>query len=328
MSQFSLFRETVSFDEPNLCQVVNVASVPQRSPFRYPGGKTWLIPIFRRWLASLDFKPEYLIEPFAGGGTIGLTALCEGLTKKVLLVELDKEIAAVWRTLVAGDGEWLASRILSFELTLDNVQSELNVKRRSTKELAFQTILKNRTYHGGILAEGSGLLKHGENGKGIASRWYPQTLAKRIRNLSLVRHRLDFIEGDGFEVLKEFEKMKDAIFFIDPPYTAGGKKAGSRLYNHSEIDHPQLFKACSQLKGNFLLTYDNAEEVKALARQFSFEMKPVGMKNTHHANLTELLVSRNMDWLDDRPRIQETSPSYRKIRVAEPRQRKPALIQR
>ena len=24
-------------------RVVNVASVPQRSPFRYPGGKTWLI---------------------------------------------------------------------------------------------------------------------------------------------------------------------------------------------------------------------------------------------------------------------------------------------
>jgi hypothetical protein len=24
-------------------EIVNVASVPQRSPFRYPGGKTWLV---------------------------------------------------------------------------------------------------------------------------------------------------------------------------------------------------------------------------------------------------------------------------------------------
>ena len=30
--------------------VVNVASVPQRSPLRYPGGKTWLIPHIREWL--------------------------------------------------------------------------------------------------------------------------------------------------------------------------------------------------------------------------------------------------------------------------------------
>lgn len=56
---------------------VNVASVPQRSPFRYPGGKTWFVPTFRRWMQSLDYKPELLIEPFGGGGIISLTALFE-----------------------------------------------------------------------------------------------------------------------------------------------------------------------------------------------------------------------------------------------------------
>lgn len=34
-------------------RVVNVASVPQRSPFRYPGGKTWLVPYVRLWLSSI-----------------------------------------------------------------------------------------------------------------------------------------------------------------------------------------------------------------------------------------------------------------------------------
>ena len=29
-------------------KVVNVASVPQRSPLRYPGGKTWLVPARRK----------------------------------------------------------------------------------------------------------------------------------------------------------------------------------------------------------------------------------------------------------------------------------------
>ena len=29
---------------PPMDHVVNVASVQQRSPFRYPGGKTWLVP--------------------------------------------------------------------------------------------------------------------------------------------------------------------------------------------------------------------------------------------------------------------------------------------
>jgi DNA adenine methylase len=54
-------------------RLVNVASVPQRSPFRYPGGKTWLVPYVRLWLFSITPPPRELIEPFAGdsGGHYG-----------------------------------------------------------------------------------------------------------------------------------------------------------------------------------------------------------------------------------------------------------------
>ena len=37
----------------------NVSSVPQRSPLRYPGGKTWLVPHIRAWLSGLDSKPPF-----------------------------------------------------------------------------------------------------------------------------------------------------------------------------------------------------------------------------------------------------------------------------
>jgi len=40
-SQLTLFEMG---EQKNTQPVINVASVPQRSPFRYPGGKTWLIP--------------------------------------------------------------------------------------------------------------------------------------------------------------------------------------------------------------------------------------------------------------------------------------------
>lgn len=284
--------EEVASDE---VKIVNVASVPQRSPFRYPGGKTWLVPIVRRWLRL--HKATELIEPFAGGGIVSLTAAFEELVEQVTMVEFDDAVAAVWETMITGDNRALAERIVHFEMTLENVKAVLANSDVSREELAFQTILRNRVNHGGILAPGSGLLKHGENGKGLKSRWYADTLYKRITNIAHVKDKLRFIHGDGLDILRERSASRETVFFIDPPYTAAGKKAGKRLYAHSQLDHEQLFRIAASLEGDFLMTYDNAGGVEELALRHGFDMQPVSMKNTHHAEMTELLISRDLDWL-------------------------------
>ncbi len=280
-----------------LTGVVNVASAPQRSPFRYAGGKTWLIPRIRQWLASVQPKPRHLVEPFAGGAIVGLTAAAEGLAEKVTLVELDADVAAVWETIIAGDGLALGQRIVDFDLTLEHVQAELAARPVSVADRAFATIVKNRVNRGGILAKATGLIKVGENGKGLASRWYPETLDRRIREIVAMRDRLAFIQGDGLAVLREYAEERAAVFFIDPPYTASAKRAGSRLYTHSVIDHEELFRVAASLRGDFLMTYDNADEVRHLARRHDLDTALVPMKNTHHAEMNELLVGRNLDWV-------------------------------
>lgn len=308
------YRQSLLFpDVPEIIvrpKPVNIASVPQRSPFRYPGGKTWFVPTFRHWITTMYPKPIILVEPFAGGGIISLTALFESLVHKAVMVELDDEIAVVWKSVIKGDAEWLANRILTFELSREAVINEIKRLPSTQKEKAFQTILKNRTFHGGILAEGSGLLKYGENGKGIHSRWYPATIAKRILNLITIADRIDFRWHDGLKVIQEFADRHDTIFFIDPPYTAGGKKAGKRLYKHYDIDHEQLFVLCETLKGNFLMTYDNAEEVKEMARNHRFEMRLVPMNNTHHATMEELVIGRDLSWMDAFPTVHEPQSKY------------------
>lgn len=285
------------FKQNDLKRVVNVASVPFRSPFRYPGGKTWLVPRIRQWLISKPTKPELLIEPFAGGAIVGLTAAFESLAERVLLVERDPCVAAVWKTILGADGEWLANRIVEFELTTQSVDAALEYEGNSTRDLAFQTILRNRINRGGILADGAGRVKHGENGKGLASRWYPETLQKRILDIVQIRERLTFIEGDGIQMIQENATRTDAVFFIDPPYTAAGKRAGSRLYTYSELDHDQLFRAAATVHGDFLMTYDNVPDVEAMARRYNFDYASVAMKNTHHAQMTELLIGPNLAWL-------------------------------
>lgn len=302
---------------PELCEdtespkPVNVASVPQRSPFRYPGGKTWFVPTFRDWIKNHSPKPEILIEPFAGGGIISLTALFEELVSHVVMVELDDEIAAVWQAVVNGDAEWLANRILRFDLSQESVTQELEKTARTRRDKAFQTVLKNRTLHGGILAEGSGFIKYGENGKGIRSRWYPATLAKRFVELNHVARRIDFRCDDGLKIMQEFASRRDAVYFLDPPYTVGGKKAGKRLYRHCDIDHERLFALCESVKGDFLMTYDNADEVKMMARNHGFQMRLIPMTNTHHATMQELVIGKDLSWMDRYTTVHEPTAEYK-----------------
>jgi DNA adenine methylase len=277
--------------------IVNVATVPMRSPFRYPGGKTWLVPEIRAWLHGLPRKPKIFIEPFAGGGIASLTVIFEGLAERVVMVERDEHVAAVWQVILK-DADWLSDRIIGFEITVEHVREALFNPPRSLREKAFQAILRNRVQRGGIMAPGASLMKAGENGRGIASRWYPDTLAKRIRAVYDHRDRINFIEGDAFEVIPDYLGDPDAAFFIDPPYTVGGKRAGKRLYMYNEMDHPALFAMMSQAKGDFMMTYDDAGEVEELAKKHDFTIRKVPMKNTHHAQLFELLIGPPISSVD------------------------------
>jgi len=271
----------------------NIAQVRHLSPFRYPGGKTWLVPEVRQWLLAAKQRPAVFIEPFAGGAIAGLSVAAENLAERVFLSELDEDVAAVWETIFHGpdkDVSGLSKKIIGFDVTLENVKAILGKNPSLTKDKAFRTIIKNRMQRGGIMAAGAGVAKTGESGKGLNSRWYPETLVKRIEILRGLRATISFEKKDAFDVIRRFSDNPNACFFIDPPYTAGGKKAGSRLYSHNEIDHEQLFALMASVQGSVMMTYDDAPEVRQLAECYGFRIETVPMKNTHHSIIHELLV--------------------------------------
>lgn len=295
MRELSLFDELPPIEKK---RIVNVASVPQRSPWRYPGGKTWLVPWIRQWLGSYTERPRRLIEPFAGGGTVSLTVAFERLTVEgATMVELDADVSATWKTILNGNANWLADQICSFDLSLENVAALAAQENQTERERGFLTLVRNRIQHGGILAPGSGTLKNGENNRGIFSRWYPQTLRKRLLAIAQFTDRLEYIEGDGIAYMEQTTDQEGLTYFIDPPYTAGrkGKRAGTRLYKHFELDHERLFRVCESID-DFLMTYDNDPYVQELARAHGFDVEPVAMTGTHCSERRELLIGPNLDW--------------------------------
>lgn len=292
-TQLTLFPDMPMSVVASKQHVVNVSSVPQRSPFRYPGGKTWLVPVARKWFKQAQ-KDSVLIEPFAGGGIISLTAIAESFFNHATMVELDDDMAAAWETIFSEeDCDWLVERVKTFVVTADDINQSIHLAEKGKKERGFATIVRNRTNHGGILAKGSGLIKSGEAGRGLASRWYPATIAKRIDEANALRKKISFVHGDAFCIMEQYLSDEKSFFFIDPPYTVAGK----RLYNHFDVDHYRIFEFASQMQGHFLLTYDNTNEVRGLAESFNLQYKTIPMQTTHLVTKEELLISDNFDWL-------------------------------
>lgn len=300
----------------------NLHAAKLLSPFRYPGGKTWLIPYIYQWFNEMDNKPTMYIEPFAGGSIVGLNVAYRKLVDHVFLVELDQDVAAVWHTILYGDAAALVERITSFEMSRQAVQKMVATSPENLEDRALQTIVRNRVSRAGILASGAGILKNGENGRGVKSRWYPETLKKRILQINEMRQRITFVEGDGLAILKLYtwpvvfsnlvwliskafpfalgtlgpRPHSNVVFFIDPPYTVGSKKAGKRLYRHHELDHEKLFRIASKLKGDFLMTYSCDAAVCDLAQQHNLDFEQIPMRSSHHTETFELLIGRDLDW--------------------------------
>lgn len=267
----------------------NVASVPQRSPLRYPGGKTWLVPHIRAWLAARP-RPPVLFEPFCGGGIVSLTAAAENLADRCVLAELDRDVAAFWHAAL-NHTDQLCDKIDGFEATLPQVATIGRSAPADLVEHGFRTLVLNRTRRSGILARGASFIRTGENGKGVASRWYPETLVRRLREIATWADRMVFCETDGLKMLESMAQIDGSAIFVDPPYTAGGKRAGRRLYAHHEIDHKFLFSILADTNVDFLMTYDMSDEIVSLVRHHAFVVVRVAMKTSHHTRLDELVVT-------------------------------------
>lgn len=269
-----------------------------KSPFRYAGGKSWFVEIAAKWMANRPVRPKLLVEPFAGGANISLSAVCANLVDRAAFSELDRDVAAAWKSILNGHAGWLATKIRSFPIGRRKVIQHLQRKPATQHERAFLCLLRNRTARGGVIAEGAGLIRKGEDGMGVRSRWYPKTISDRIAAISSFRKKLNFFRCDGFQLIKKHKANKCAVFFVDPPYT----KAARRLYRHWDIDHEELFRVLQQVKGDVLMTYDDTREVRHWAKAYGFQVKTISMRTTHHATKRELMISKDFGWLKTPPK--------------------------
>jgi DNA adenine methylase len=251
------------------------------SPFRYPGGKSALRTKVINWIRNLDYRVKHFVEPFAGGSSVGLAVAELDLADHVTLVERDPDVAAVWNVVLNGSVDKFATRIRGFVLTHESARGTLDGKEPDLVSRAFRCLLLNRISRGGVMAPGAGWLNYGEAGKGIHSRWYPETIAKRIETIHSLRAKLTFIRGDGLETLKNFSSTPHTVAFVDPPYVVNGRGAGIRLYRYHNVDCEKLFEIVRNFSGPMIVTYHRSQVVQREARTAGAECHTVVIRTSH-----------------------------------------------
>lgn len=121
-----------------------------------------------------------------------------------------------------------------------------------------------------------------------------KNLANAIDYLPEISDRLKntVIENRDFETLIRVYDREKALFYVDPPYH------GTEKYyegDFREEDHERLFKALSEVKGRFILSYNDDPYVRELYKTYRIEKisRNSSLTNKGSAGEFKELIIRN-----------------------------------
>lgn len=241
------------------------------SPLRYPGGKRRLVGYVAEALRINGLRPKLYVEPFAGGASVALQLLNDGLVERVALGEKDPLVAAFWRV-VFSDPERLIREMHQTELSVEAWEHFRTYRPRSDWGKALKCLYLNRTSFSGILSGTAGPIggKAQTSAYDIGCRFPKDRIEQRIRQATALSDRIAFIhEGDWAETvgcsLELVDDPTEALVYLDPPFF----RKAHRLYRHyfDDLEHERLADGIRELVDGgvlLILSYDDAGEVVEL----------------------------------------------------------------
>lgn len=246
------------------------------SPLRYPGGKSKIYEKVRKLIVANGYESRTYVEPFAGGFSIGIGLLCEGVVKAAILNDYDSHIYHFWYS-VLNDTDNLLRLISDKPITIEERERQkLNYRNADADTLSdgFATLFLNRVNFSGVMKGGpiGGLAQTGTYK--VDCRFNKADISSKIETIAKLKGKIKLYNKDaGYLIKMSLMKMKAPMFLnIDPPYVI----KGSRLYTNffTEGDHLNLQRVIAKhLDAEFpwIITYDDCPLVRGLYRYFHME---------------------------------------------------------
>ena len=248
------------------------------SPLRYPGGKAKFYNNIIKIFNDNNIKKPVYCEAFAGGAGLALLLLKNNIVDKLILNDIDKSIYCFWKSILDFNKEFCE---MINSVNIDLVEREIQKKIQKDKDildltkksdilkLGFSTFFLNRVNRSGIIRAGViGGIEQNGNYK-MDCRFNKNNLIERIKEINKYKKKIEFYNLDAIDFLKKIENKKKIFIFFDPPYFQKGKDLYTNFYMID--DHINLAKHISNLKQDWITTYDNTEEIKEIYSEFQIK---------------------------------------------------------
>jgi len=237
--------------------------VNNKSPLRYPGGKTRACKILDIVLNEYFniTKFDNLISPFFGGGSFELY-LQNKYNLKILCNDKFYPLYNFWLN-CKNNKEQLCTELYKYINTIekkdfDHFRKIIMVESDIFKQSVIYFILNRCSFSGSTLSGGFSLE--------ASKKRFTKSSIDRINNLNLENINIYNLDFEDF--INKFDNNLN-IIFLDPPYYLKNK---SNLYGnngdmHESFDHNKLY-LCLIKKNNWIMTYNNCDYIKNLYKDF------------------------------------------------------------
>ena len=209
---------------------------------------------------------------------MALSLLFGGYVSDIHINDLDPSIWSFWKAVLDHTDDFVRLvETVPIDLKQWHIQKEIQSTgdKSDPLTLGFAAFFLNRTNRSGIIKGAGvigGLAQTGDYK--IDCRFNREELARRIRRIKKYRSRIHLTRKDAVKFMRQSSNLPpETLFCIDPPYF----KKGSKLYTsfYGPNDHKVVSEAVLSLQFPWLVTYDNAKEIRHLyssRRQFVFDI--------------------------------------------------------
>lgn len=228
--------------------------IKNKSPLRYPGGKTRAIPFLQETLTTEYPTRKTLVSPFLGGASFELTLATNGYTVKAN--DLFTPLAIFWKEVQAHPHE-LAAEVkthmpVSKESFLDfrtKIQTETN-----PLTIAAMYFIINRCSFSGATFCG-GYSQQAADGR------LTDSSLEILKRVNLTRFTIS--NQDVLQFLNENPQTSNTVIYADPPYYISSYIYGRDGDLHQAFDHKAFAEAIKK-RSDWMISYNDCEYIRAL----------------------------------------------------------------